>query len=588
MAIKKNKFNLSNYELTTCDIGQLVPVNVFEVLPNDTFKVRSQLFARMQPMLAPIMHPLKVIFQHWYIPNRLLWQPVPVLNSDKTDIDILGGWEEFYSAGGVEEAYPAYPTVTLTEEDCKAGSLANHMGIPVVAKGVEVSALPFRMYNMIWNERYRDEDIEPEIDIYLGAGEDKVTPRNLLSPCWHRDYFTTARLSTQRGARVNVPVIGGTTSLQRYVNNQYSVSASHTIVSSEWNRSGYFVNLVSVDKEPRSEKITYVSDTEATLEVTFGAYAESNQGGMFVTEPTTLTFTQKLTLSAKTSLSDSDNQIIEPSPTYSTSITSVSVSGFWVHSKLSPDVASSGYISISDLATASHLQKLKEKSIKYGNRYEERIQLEFGTRPADARIDRPQYLGGSEQTFQISEVLQTAESANSGVGTMRGHGTTFGKSNRYRFRFPEHGFVMTLMSIRPLALYADCLDRQWLRKTPFDHYLPDMAAAGGFEEVWQKEVYGSKATDGVVFGYQGKYDSYRFRQNRVSGDFATVLDYWHLARKFSAPPVMNSSFLRLQSGDFKRIFNLTDKDYGSILCMIKNSVKSYRPIDKRARTTSIA
>lgn len=185
-------------------------------------------------------------------------------------------------------------------------------------------------------------------------------------------------------------------------------------------------------------------------------------------------------------------------------------------------------------------------------------------------------------------MLQTAESANSGVGTMRGHGTTFGKSNRYRFRFPEHGFVMTLMSIRPLALYADALDRQWLRKTPFDHYLPDMAAAGGFEEVWQKEVYGSKATDGVVFGYQGKYDSYRFRQNRVSGDFADTLDYWHLARKFSAPPVMNSSFLRLQSGDFKRIFNVTDKDYGSIMCMIKNHVKAYRPIDKRARTTSIA
>ena len=587
--MKKNKFDLSNYELTTCDIGQLVPVNCFEVLPNDTFKVSSMLFARMQPMLAPIMHPLKVIFQHWYMPSRLLWQPVPVLNASKTDIDILGGFEEFYTSGGIDTEYPEFPTITLNANDCKPGSLANHLGIPIVAEGVEVNAMPFRMYNIIFNERYRDEDIEPEIDVYLGAGKDSVTPRNLLSPCWHRDYFTTARLSTQRGARVNVPVIGGVSG--SVASLSFSFSLDSEAVS-------YLVT--SVYELTLSIPTSYLSTLENNQVVNLSAELDNTSKQTIFNFPNGITVTSSVELELDSGMQwDSFNfdisimafSLSSSSGSVPTNFTSKISFGSPTNftSKISYSGGdSTAYISIQDLATASHLQKLKEKSLKYGNRYEERIQLEFGTRPADSRIDRPQYLGGSQQTFQISEVLQTAEAQNSGVGTMRGHGTTFGRGNRYRFRFPEHGYVMTLMSIRPLALYADSMDRSWLRRTPTDFYLPDLANAGGFQEVWQQELYGSKSAEKVVFGYQGKYDDYRHRANRVSGDFVDTLDYWHLARKFTAPPVMNTTFLRLASGDFKRIFNSTDTNYGSILCMIKNNVRAYRPIHKRAKPTSIA
>lgn len=601
--MKKNKFDLSNYELTTCDIGQLVPVDCREVLPNDTLKVSSMLFARMQPMLAPIMHPLKVIFQHWYMPSRLLWQPVPVLNESKTDIDILGGFEEFYTSGGIDTEYPAFPTITLTKEDCKAGSLANHLGIPLVSEGVEVNAMPFRMYNIIFNERYRDEDIEPELNVYLGAGNDTVTPRNLLSPCWHRDYFTTARLSTQRGARVNVPVSTFESPVAKKYNKTFRIDSISVSIN-----NGKYDGITRTYQ--RSDNCEYFEfHITNSLFSTFSGKSFTFAKGNFsywkwsgnkvyfkysgsadnylVVQSDKLKGISPLYLNTDiTVLVTADKEIV----TDEQPVSSIDISaGSSVSALVSIAVNTpQSYISIQDLATASHLQKLKEKSLKYGNRYEERIQLEFGTRPADSRIDRPQYLGGSQQTFQISEVLQTAEAQNSGVGTMRGHGTSFGRGNRYRFRFPEHGYVMTLMSIRPLALYADSMDRMWLRKTPTDFYLPDLANAGGFQEVWQQEIYGSKSAEKVVFGYQGRYDDYRFKSNRVSGDFVDTLDYWHLARKFSAPPVMNTTFLRLASGDFKRVFNSTDTNYGSILCMIKNNVKAYRPIHKRAKPTSIA
>nr|CAI9751518.1 major head protein [Microvirus sp.] len=653
--MRKSKHNLSNFELTTASMGKLYPVNLREVLPNDTFIGRTECFARMQPLVRPIMHPIKIIFQHWYCPSRILWED----------------FEEFYTQGGIEETYPIYPTIKF-EEAVKAGSLANRLGVPVGQKNLEVSALPFRMYNLIWNDRYRNQELEEPVSIGYESGIDTTTRTELLSPLWSRDYFTTSMLSTQLGNRVGVPVNNITstspsivTSVCKLENYSFSFSlkslgkfeqsfratlASFKIpasflnsfifsgdsfqysFSATTNRVGVPVNNITstspsivtsvckLENYSFSFSLKSLGKFEQSFRATLASFkipASFLNSFIFSGDSFQYSFsatTNVIASSVITSISFTDSAGFVA--TFSTSIpvaysgnitcsfkASLKVGSYTatpdatvIDSTLLPGTDSTlicksqgvgSYIDLRDLATASHLQKLKEKAEIYGNRYEERLQREFGLRPRDGRIARPEYLGGSSQVFQTSEVLQTAEAENSGVGNMRGHGVSLSSSNRFRFRFPEHGWFMTLMSIRPISIYTQGIDRQLLRRSPTDHYLPDLANAGGMQEVWQEELYATQDNKGVVFGYQGLYDDYRQARSRVTGDFLTTEQDWHLARLFSAPPVLNKDFVSMAKGDFSRIFNVTDTSYDTLLFMINNHLKAYRPIPKRIKTTHI-
>lgn len=594
--MRKSKHNLSNFELTTASMGKLYPVNLREVLPNDTFIGRTDCFARMQPLVRPIMHPIKIIFQHWYCPSRILWED----------------FEEFYTQGGIEETYPVYPTIKF-EEAVSAGSLANRLGVPTGQKNLEVSALPFRMYNLIWNDRYRNQELEEPVSIGYESGIDTVTRTELLSPLWSRDYFTTSMLSTQLGSRVAVPTSQTTevvtsnqgvqitlTSVSIFVGRVYQSSTVtgityvKQITDFEVTFSKDFVSSLSGDSlffdfslfgstkgVVSGNSITWTSSRGVSL-VARGIPIASNYnfylcaGSSVPQRPVANRGSISFSLGARVSTDSPVSKTVSFSPT-SPSVLCV----------FAPGSYSRSYIDLRDLATATHLQKLKEKAEIYGNRYEERLQREFGLRPRDGRIARPEYLGGSSQTFQTSEVLQTAEAENSGVGNMRGHGVSLSSSNRFRFRFPEHGWFMTLMSIRPISIYTQGIDRQLLRRSPTDHYLPDLANAGGMQEVWQEELYATETNKGVVFGYQGLYDDYRQARSRVTGDFLTTEQDWHLARLFSAPPVLNQDFVSMSKGDFSRIFNVTDTSYDTLLFMINNHLKAYRPIPKRIKPTHI-
>lgn len=590
--MRKSKHNLSNFELTTASMGKLYPVNLREVLPNDTFIGRTECFARMQPLVRPIMHPIKIIFQHWYCPSRILWED----------------FEEFYTQGGIEEIYPIYPTIKF-EEAVKAGSLANRLGVPVGQKNLEVSALPFRMYNLIWNDRYRNQELEEPVSIGYESGIDTTTRTELLSPLWSRDYFTTSMLSTQLGSRVAVP----TSQTTEVVTSNQAVQVTLTSVSvfvgytiSNTSNSIDFIKSVNDFSVVFSKEfVSSLSGDSLFLDFSiFGSTQGSVSGdtvtwtssrGVSLTAKIVTLGKQKFFLCASNSQKLRSNRgsvsfsigarVSTDSPVTASASFSPSVPS--VLCVFAPGSYARSYIDLRDLATASHLQKLKEKAEIYGNRYEERLQREFGLRPRDGRIARPEYLGGSSQVFQTSEVLQTAEAENSGVGNMRGHGVSLSSSNRFRFRFPEHGWFMTLMSIRPISIYTQGIDRQLLRRSPTDHYLPDLANAGGMQEVWQEELYATETNKGVVFGYQGLYDDYRQARSRVTGDFLTTEQDWHLARLFSAPPVLNQDFVSMAKGDFSRIFNVTDTSYDTLLFMINNHLKAYRPIPKRIKTTHI-
>ena len=189
--MKRSKFSLSNYKLLTCDMGELVPCGLQEVLPGDTIQQATSLLLRVSPLLAPVMHPVQVRVHHWFVPHRLVWDD----------------WEKFITGGPDGLDASTFPTITFSGGTGAAvGSLADYLGIPTGVNNLEVSALPFRGYAKIWNENYRDQDLETELVIDTTSGADTTTNTTLQNVDWEKDYFTSSRPWAQKGADITVPL----------------------------------------------------------------------------------------------------------------------------------------------------------------------------------------------------------------------------------------------------------------------------------------------------------------------------------------------------------------------------------------------
>ena len=206
------------------------------------------------------------------------------------------------------------------------------------------------------------------------------------------------------------------------------------------------------------------------------------------------------------------------------------------------------------------IQRFQELRAQYGSRFSEYLRY-LGVIGGDARLQRPEYLGGGRQTIQFSEVLQTGVTTSgnaAGVGELRGHGIGALRSNRYRRYFTEHGYIVSLLFVRPKTMYVQGLARTWNRRTKYDFYQMEMAHIGQ-QPVLNKEVYIDHATPDGVFGYQDRYDEYRRSESRVSGEFrSTLLDFWHMGRIFGSAPTLNSSFVQCDAT--KRIHAVTTND----------------------------
>lgn len=569
--MKKSKFNLSHNASLTADMGKLIPFMVLDCIPNDSFNIRLQSFVRAQPMLAPLMHMVNLYTQYWFVPYRILWD----------------NWTDFITGGLSGNETPTFPTLKVTPT---TSSLADYFGLPV-GKELEVSALPFRAYAEIWNTRYRDEDLQTEVNVTYGDGEDSVTNTNLLQPSWSKDYFTTARPFTQRGSQISVPVnsvySSNSVKFQANVNFTASPGVFNVVVAqvgSSVTEVAVTVKSLSITSDFLSENFVYSGDV---ITISFGGFIyPTTSGGDLVlatdypgvsivfNQPSTPNVTTNgnrvngtitLTLSNRVQSTDEISAVTIPfngtsKIVYNTNFGSVSS------------------VNIRDLRLSSALQRYQERSLEYGNRYEEFIQREFGIKPRDARIQRPEYLGGGKSVLQISEVLQTAEGANTGVGTMRGHGVSAFSSRGIRFRCPEHGVIIGLLSIRPHAVYTQGLNRFWRKFSKLDYFVPELANIG-MQEVFASELYADGTNYNKIFGYSPRYAEYRSQPNRISGEFRDLLDYWNLARKFDKEPALNSDFLTMNPS--KRVF--AEQTQNSFLVMLRNSVKAYRVVPKTAK-----
>lgn len=490
--MKRGKFSLSNYKLLTCNMGELVPIGLLEVLPGDSIQQATSALLRCAPMLSPVMHPVHVRIHHWFVPHRLVWDD----------------FEDFITGGPDGEDDSVYPTITLGGGTGAAvGSLADYLGCPPLVNNLEVSALPFRGYAMIWNEWYRDQDLQTELVIDQTSGPDTTTNTALQNVAWEKDYFTSARPWESKGPEITLPL--GTDAPVTGIGISTNFSFPNTNVAAR--------------------------ETDATGTRTYAA-------------------------GRNTGNTTNANLIIEEDP---------SNTGY---PNIRADLSQASAVTINQLREAFALQRYQEARARYGSRYVEYLRY-LGVRSSDARLQRPEYLGGGRQTIQFSEVLQTAE-GTSPVGEMRGHGIGALRSNRYRRYFEEHGYIHSFISVKPKTIYAQGLARTWNRRTKEDFWQQELQHIGQ-QEILNKEVYAAHSSPNGAFGFQDRYDEYRRQESNIAGEFRTsVLDQWHLARIFTGDPALNATFIT--SVPTQRIFAQEIVD--NLYIMASHSIQARRPV----------
>lgn len=473
--MKRSKHNLSHYKLMSCDMGQLVPVGALEVLPGDTFQHDTTALIRVSPQLKPVMHPVYVHIAHYFVPNRLVWS----------------GWEDFITGES------ATPPPTVLGQVHALNKVSDCIGIKNNTQN-EYSALPLRAYNKIWNEYYRDQDLDSEI------WEDN---NNILNVRWQKDYFTAARPWPQKGDAVTLPI--GTKAPVKGIGvvGQTYDGTDRTVYESGESSSSTFDSTV----------------------------AAATSGKVYVEQ-------------------DPDN------------------AGF---PGVYADLADADAIDIRDFREAFGMQRYQEARARYGSSYVDYLRY-LGIRGSDARLQRPEYLGGGVATLQFSEVLNTNSDGTAALGELGGHGIAMTRSNKYRRFFEEHGWVISVMYVRPKNIYMNGLPRKFTRTTKEDYFQRELQNIGA-QEIKNKELTADHSNPDGTFGYAPRYSEYRTEASGVAGEFRDSLNWdWHFGRNLSGDVALNSSFVNCQPT--KRVF--ADQTNHSLWCMINHRVGARRMVGR--------
>jgi len=500
--VDSNNFDMSHDLKTSFRMGQLIPTLAEEVIPGDVWTFSTQNFLRFMPLISPVMHKVRVKTNFFFVPNRLLF---PL-------------WDKWITNEQPVEA----PYVQVSDVPYASGSVADHLGMPTDApidKPEKLSPYFLAAYNLIWDEYFRDENLQDPVFSPLSPGDnsDWYGPEGEviypLQRAWEHDYFTGSLPFAQKGPAVSIPL----TSAQQ------------------------------VEVEFRNQ--------------------DSGTAGGIMRDPVTGA------LSPAGALEQSSG----PSPLLRSLHVGTDPSAYDPNGTLAVNIQAAAQ-TINALRLAFKIQEWFEKNARGGTRYIESIYSHFGVQSSDARLQRPEYIGGDFQNMVISEVLATAQNTDDdiAVGTMAGHGISVGGGKTFSYRAEEHGVIIGFVSVVPDTAYQQGLHRKFTRFTPLDHAWPVFGNIGE-QEVLNKEVYFKHSVPTGIFGYVPRYAEYKYASSRVSGAMKTTLNFWHLGRIFATDPALNAQFIKCDPST--RIFAVTSPEEDHIVahCFINARVNRKLP-----------
>ncbi len=467
--IPRSSFDRSHGYKTTFDAGLLIPILVDEALPGDTFNLRMTGFARLSTPIFPIMDNLWLDTHFFFVPNRLLWD----------------NWERFNGSQDDPGDSTDFIIPVLNSTNFVEGSLADYMGLPTtLAGGAAASSLWHRAYNLIWNEWFRDQNLQDSVTVPLGNGPDESGLFPLARRGKRHDYFTSCLPWPQKGDSVSLPL-------------------------------GTIAPVLGLGM-----------DTAQAGDVASGTVTETGGG----------TTSYAFSISNQELVSKAMfTELVDGTPPLEPAIFA--------------DLTNATAATINQLRQAFQIQKLLERDARGGTRYTEIVRAHFGVTSPDARLQRPEYLGGGTTPVIISPVAQTTSTdATSPQGNLAAFGTASMSNHGFTKSFTEHGVIIGLLSARADLTYQQGTDRMWSRSTRFDFYWPALSHIGE-QAVTNREIFTQgTAADDLVFGYQERYAEYRYKPSKITGAFRSnaasgTLDAWHLSQDFSLLPVLDSAFI---------------------------------------------
>lgn len=523
--IARSTFRRDHSVKFSFNVGDVIPFYVDEVLPGDTFQLKTSMVARLQTLLTPMMDNLYLDTYFYFVPNRIVWQHWRELMGENTQ----SAW--------IPQTEYSVPQVTAPSGGWSIGSIADYMGIPTGVANLSVNALPFRAYALIMNEWFRDENLSDPLNIPVDdatlAGSngtnyiiDVVKGGMPFKAAKFHDYFTSALPAPQKGPDVTIPVSSG---------------ANYPVVPREAIDEEFF-NGTLMTYRGFSTKDTYAN--------VLGADTSGKQGGETIRSG---------------SVGDRSTTIMP--------------NNLWAINDGSVSAAT-----INQLRMAFQIQKLYEKDARGGTRYIEILKSHFGVTSPDARLQRPEYLGGNRIPVNINQVVQNSATQADGtpLGDTAAFSVTTDVHGDFIKSFVEHGFVIGIMVARYDHTYQQGLERFWSRRDRLDYYFPVFANIGE-QPILNKEIYAQGTDqDNEVFGYQEAWADYRYKPSRVAGEMRskapTSLDVWHLADEYTQLPKLSDAWIREDKTNVDRVLAVTSSVSNQMFADLYIQCKATRPM----------